>query len=962
VDIRQRFFDGWHDALVVYDRDLRILGANAAAARLFGCELDELTGSRNGDHGRRAGDSLDPLIESVFINAVPITERVTPFGPKDEVSLYASLAGDEALVVLHRLSDASFSDDTKERELDLATQLLTFHTDHSPLAVIRWDAQMRIVGWSPRAEAIFGWKFLDVYGKSIDEVGLVYDPDREIVARVAAEIQSGAVAGNNCENRNLTRDCRVIHCRWFNSHVKLGDGFGVLSLVEDITDAVLARTAASESEQRFRSIFDYSPDPIFALQLDGTIARVNASASMSQAASIEEMIGRPVTDFIAEFDRDRARKALAEASRGAASTGELMALRHEDHYPISASFIPIVLEGRVRGVHLVMRDLTGVRRAEQAIATQGERIRELYLVSATEGATAERQIAATLEAGCRLLGMASGTIYEAHGEKVVAHSGPPTHGRLSQLALGTDTALAMHDIYNITYATETDLTGIGIGSYISTPIDVGGGRFGTLSFADTNARSEDFAAVDGDLVALMGALVGSAIERGRAGSRLNDLAYNDQLTALPNRSSFVEQLTQEMSRSTARGTRIAIMFLDLDRFKDINDTLGHAIGDRVLQTIGSRLQTIIAGEGRVARMGGDEFILMFSDDPSLDWLASVAERIVERVDEPVEIDGYEQFVTTSIGIALFPDHGLDADTLIKHADVAMYRAKERGRNTYQFFTPELNASLRLRLSQEKSLRRALENEEFVVYYQPQIELSTGRLVCLEALVRWVNPTLGLVPPNDFIPSAELSGLIVPLGDWILETACRQVAQWQRSGHPDLRLAVNLSARQFHQNKLADKVRTMVENSGIAPGSLELEITESVAMNEAQQSVTIMEQLRDSGIRLSVDDFGTGYSSLGYLRRFPLHSVKIDQSFVRDIMTEPDDATIVRTVIGMAHSLGLEVVAEGVENVDQLSFLEALHCDRVQGYYFARPASAAALAPFLEKFERVPAWSGVNVGK
>ena len=335
---------------------------------------------------------------------------------------------------------------------------------------------------------------------------------------------------------------------------------------------------------------------------------------------------------------------------------------------------------------------------------------------------------------------------------------------------------------------------------------------------------------------------------------------------------------------------------------------------------------------------------------------------MQRVDEPVEIDGYEQFVTTSVGIAMFPDHGADADTLIKHADVAMYRAKERGRNTYQFFTPELNASLRLRLSQEKSLRKALENNEFVIYYQPQIDLATGRLVCLEALVRWMHPTQGIVPPNDFIPSAELSGLIVPLGDWILETACRQVALWQASGHPDLRLAVNLSARQFHQNRLAEKVRVMVERSGILAGSLELEITESVAMNEAQQSVTIMEQLRDSGIRLSVDDFGTGYSSLGYLRRFPLHSVKIDQSFVRDIMTEPDDATIVRTVIGMAHSLGLEVVAEGVENADQLAFLEAERCDRVQGYYFARPASAAALAPFLERFERVPAWSGALLGK
>ena len=963
MDIQHRFFNGWRDGLVVYDRDLRIRGANAAAARLFGCDAATLPGTRNADHSRRAGDVIDPLLEEVFATGKAAAARIAPFGPKDDLRLYAALASDEALVVLHRTVDDAWGvDEARVRELDVATQLLTFHTEHSPLAVIRWDAQMRIVGWSPRAEALFGWKFLDVYGKTLDDIGLVYDPDREHVARVAAEIQSGAVAGNDCENRNVTRDCRVIHCHWFNSHVKLGDGFGILSLVEDINDAVLARTAARESEQRFRSIFDYSPDPMFALQLDGTIARVNAAAAASHGVQLEEMIGRAAMDFIAPADARRARNALDDASRGAASTDEFMALRADVAYPISASFIPIVLEGHVRGVHLVMRDLTGVRRAERAIATQAERIRELYLVSAAANATAERQIIATIEAGCRLLGMSAGTLYEVQTESAIAEVGDAMPRRLARLSLATEGALAIHNLRNVPYAGAAELGEPDIASYIGTPIDVAGVRYGSLSFVDAQPRDEDFSGVDCDLVALMGALIGSAIERGRAGARLNDLAYNDQLTALPNRSSFVERLNEELARATARGTRVAIMFLDLDRFKDINDTLGHAVGDRLLRAIGDRLRSAVGDEGIVARMGGDEFILLFADDPEVEWLATVAERIVARVDQPVDIDGYDQFVTTSVGVALFPDHGADADTLIKHADVAMYRAKERGRNTYQFFTPELNASLRLRLSQEKSLRRALERDEFVVHYQPQIDLATGNLVCVEALVRWEHPTLGLVAPNDFVPSAELSGLIVPLGDWVLETACRQVAAWQRAGHPDLRLAVNLSARQFHQNRLAEKVRAAVERTGIVTGSLELEITESVAMNDAQQSVAIMEQLRDSGIRLSVDDFGTGYSSLGYLRRFPLHSVKIDQSFVRDIMTEPDDATIVRTVIGMAHSLGLEVCAEGVENADQLAFLEREHCDRVQGFHFARPASAAGLGPFLKKFELVPAWSGGNRGK
>ncbi|MBV8748189.1 MAG: EAL domain-containing protein, partial [Candidatus Eremiobacteraeota bacterium] len=309
------------------------------------------------------------------------------------------------------------------------------------------------------------------------------------------------------------------------------------------------------------------------------------------------------------------------------------------------------------------------------------------------------------------------------------------------------------------------------------------------------------------------------------------------------------------------------------------------------------------------------------------------------------IDGYEQFVTTSIGIAVYPNDGPDADTLIKHADVAMYRAKERGRNTHQFFTPSLGATLRTRISQEKSLRKALEREEFVLHYQPQFALEGERLVSLEALVRWQHPRLGLIGPDQFIPSAEMSGLIVGLGDWIMETATRQVRRWQEIV-PGLRLAVNLSARQFHQTALVQKIREMLARSGLQAGEFEIEITESVAMSDAALSTQILEELGRAGVRLAVDDFGTGYSSLGYLRRFPLDSLKIDKSFVREILVEPDDATIVRTVIGMAHSLGLEVCAEGVETAEQLAFLRQERCDRVQGFLFGRPMRTEDVEGFL----------------
>jgi diguanylate cyclase (GGDEF)-like protein len=596
-------------------------------------------------------------------------------------------------------------------------------------------------------------------------------------------------------------------------------------------------------------------------------------------------------------------------------------------------------------VHLVARDLTAVRRAEREVAVQSGRLRELYLVAATADATPELLIASTIDAGCRLLGMTAGSLYDAEADRSVSTVGNPIPRRLARLALATDGALALDDLRGVPYLGDAEFGEQAPCTYVGTAIEVGGVRYGSLSFAADEPRADAFTPSDRDLVQLMGVLVSSAIERGHSRARLKHLAYNDQLTALPNRAWFVERLRDELVLARAANMRVAVMFLDLDRFKDINDSLGHALGDRMLRVIGDRLTAIVGSEGLVARMGGDEFIVLIGNDPPTELIDALARRIIAAIDEPLIIDGYEQFLTTSIGIAIFPDDGDDADALIKHADVAMYRAKERGRNTHQFFTPALAASLSSRLSQEKSLRKALERDEFVLHYQPQFELEGERLVSLEALVRWQHPQLGLIGPDQFIPSAEMSGLIVGLGDWVLETACRQIREWQAIV-PGLRLAVNLSARQFHQTALSGKIRDLLARTGLPPDHLEIEITESVAMSDAAISIQILEELRRAGVRLAVDDFGTGYSSLGYLRRFPLDSLKIDKSFVREILVEPDDATIVRTVIGMAHSLGLDVCAEGVETREQLAFLRAEGCDRVQGFLYGRPMAAEDVEGFL----------------
>ena len=895
---------------------------------------------------------LEPLVARAFAEQNVFANELQPFGGETFSVMTHRITGADGepivVVTLHREADGNWPTDSGwvHRELAFATRLLQAYTDNTSLGFIRWDASLRIVEWSARATAIFGYTFDEVVGKTMHEIAFVHPDDRSAVDAVGDALRSGTGAASIQENRNLTRDGRVLRCRWFNSCIPIDGSFQIVSLIDDVTALHDARAAETESEERFRSLFDYSPDAILALSLDGVITRANDAAAKLHGQDSAQLVGRQVLDFVTPAHVEAGRAAFAAATCGDASSIEVVAANAGGTaYPLLGTMVPIVSGDAITGVHLIVRDLTAIRRAERDVAAQTGRLRELYLVAASSNATAENQIAATIDAGCRLLGMTSGALYDAEADRSIATVGAPVPRRLARLALGTDGALAVEDLTGLPYLFEREVGEEPPCAYIGTAIDVAGTRYGSLCFASDHARPEPFGESDRDLVQLMGALIGSAIERGRFSARLKHLAYNDQLTALPNRAWFTERLRDELVLAAAAHTTVAVMFLDLDRFKDINDTLGHALGDRMLRVIGDRLTAVVGADGLVARMGGDEFIILIGNGPTEHRIDELALRVIAAVDEPLLIDGYEQFVTTSIGIAMYPADGDDADALIKHADVAMYRAKERGRNTHQFFTPSLGASLRTRISQEKSLRKALEREEFVIYYQPQFDLAGQRLVSLEALVRWQHPRMGLVLPDQFIPSAEVSGLIVGLGDWVIETASAQVRAWQAT-IPALRLAVNLSARQFHQTALAGKIQDVLARSGLQPDQLEIEITESVAMADAALSVQILKDLGRAGVRIAVDDFGTGYSSLGYLRRFPLDSLKIDKSFVRDILVQPDDATIVKTVIAMAHSLGLEVCAEGVETAEQVAFLRQQQCDRVQGFFYARPMNVADTAAFL----------------
>ncbi len=433
-------------------------------------------------------------------------------------------------------------------------------------------------------------------------------------------------------------------------------------------------------------------------------------------------------------------------------------------------------------------------------------------------------------------------------------------------------------------------------------------------------------------------------------ARIVHQAYYDELTDLPNRRLFNERLAAALEMARRREWTAVVMFLDLDRFKTINDTLGHDIGDRLLISIAQRLTAVIRQEDLVARMGGDEFTLLLPQIEQRHDAAIVANKILQALSDPVKIEDHELYVTSSIGIALFPDDGKSADELMKNADSAMYQSKEKGGNHHQFYSADMNGEAGERLALESDLHKALERDEFELHYQPQVALTSGRISGMEALIRWRHSALGLIPPGRFIPLAEETGLIVSIGEWALNHACNQLKQWQDAGLTAPRVAVNLSARQFHDHDLPATVAAALAASGLAPAHLELEITESIVMHDATANIETMLKLKNMGLTLSIDDFGTGYSSLSYLKRFPLNTLKIDASFIRSLndTEDGDDGAIVKAIIAMAHSLGLGVIAEGVEEQRQLAFLQAQGCDEVQGFYFSRPLTADKMKQLLQQ--------------
>jgi diguanylate cyclase (GGDEF)-like protein len=499
------------------------------------------------------------------------------------------------------------------------------------------------------------------------------------------------------------------------------------------------------------------------------------------------------------------------------------------------------------------------------------------------------------------------------------------------------------------FADSPPLLKLGVRSGIQVPIFGTAGTFGILS---AHARADrHFGPDDASFLQSVANILAVAIERKNAQERLERLAQFDSLTGLPNRHLFHDRLLKTLAQARRAGHPMAVLFIDLDRFKMVNDTQGHSAGDKLLQEAANRLLQCVRSGDTVGRFGGDEFGAIVSDLAKPGDAGVVAQKVLDAIAQPFKLDAHDTYVSASIGITLFPADGDNPEALVMNADTAMYRAKEQGRNTYQYFTREMNERALARVQMEAALRRAIDHKEFLLHYQPKVDLKT-RLICgFEALLRWQRGDK-LVAPGEFVSVLEDTGLIVQVGEWVLQEVCAQVRAWQSEGLPVRPVTVNLSARQFQQKDFEASVRHVLRQAGVDPALVQFELTESLLMSDPEGAARTLRGLKDSGVKISVDDFGTGYSSLAYLKRFPIDALKIDYSFIRDITTDPEDAMITLAIIGLAHSLKLKVVAEGVETQEQLELLAANGCDEIQGYRFSKPTSAEECGRMMKENRRL----------
>lgn len=826
-------------------------------------------------------------------------------------------------------------------ELDEEQRFRWFVTSSQEVLIeITLDGRLLYV--SPNSASIVGYEPNELIGRSIFEFT---HPDD--VAQSSASLVA-TLSGKPVEVR-----LRYLHksgdWRWYEGyrrvHRRSRSDVRIVTIARDVTDRLHAEESAKESEARLRLHVEQTPVAVISWDREGRIATWNPAAESIFGFTASEAIGRDGQTLLARQrpGGDRGSRVTRETVTKA---GARIICEWNDTPLVSA-------DGTLVGATSMVQDVTERMRAQEALRDSEAAIRSLYEVTSAPHIDHNDKVDAVLAMGCAFFHLPSGIITRIDGDELEILSAQFPDDRFKRGArfklasmysgrvVAAGETIAIHDGRTPDWTSHPAHQDFKLEAFIGTPVRVSGEVYGTISFAGPEPRPQPFSETEIDFIRLIAQWLGLAIERNKVEEELRHNALHDALTGLPNQRLFHDRVQVAMAHAKRTSEKVAVCFLDLDRFKVINDTLGHRIGDALLRDVSARLATCLREGDTLARVGGDEFVVLLPSVSDTAAAGKIAQRLLDSLEAPMNIDGRELFVTASIGVSLFPDAGSDPESLVKHADYAMYRAKEIGRATYQVYAPT-DARSNERLAVETSLRRAIKNEELLLHYQPQIDIGSGKLVGVEALVRWERPGLGLIPPSDFIPLAEETGLIVPIGAWVMDTACRQAARWRKQGFPAFRMAVNVSARQFRHKSFVESVDTVLRGNGLDPSSLELELTESITMHASDVELLAFEHLKRLGVRLALDDFGTGFASLSNLKRFPVDVVKVDRTFVTDCLNSTDDAAIVKAVVSMGHALRLQVTAEGVETREQLAFLQLLGCDCAQGYFVGAPMSAAEL--------------------
>ena len=797
--------------------------------------------------------------------------------------------------------------------------------------------------------------------RQIERLGLTPDspPDpaqwRQVLERVSASYsqsdEARQIAGHAMEI--ASREMRELHDRDQSHNEQLEQ-----RVRERTAKLEAAELVARENEERFRSLTELSSDWYWEQDADFRFVDTAQAIDRRSGNSHDDPSGTRRWDLptlnMTEADWAAHRRVLD--ARQPFHDLELCRMSADGSLRwISVSGEPMFDPGGAfKGYRGIGKDITGRKQAEEQIRSHA--LQQRLIAEFGQQALAGGELALVLQSAAELV---AGTLaaecsavlaFEPAAMRLVCravvgwpqdfagtHVVPFGPGHPIEGVVLRREPLVVDDFATLDIEPGSALLEFGIRSGVHVPIFGGAGVIGMLTAHTRELRR--FVEDDVSFLRSVANILGTAIERKFAEEQLTRLAQFDTVTGLPNRHVFRDRFGDALVQARRNGWAAGMLFVDLDRFKAVNDTFGHAVGDKLLGAVAKRLEGAVRAGDTVARLSGDEFAVVLSSIEDGNDAGLVAQQIIHALGAPFEIDNHEAFVSASVGIALYPSDGSTADELLKNADTAMYRAKQQGRNGYQFYLPQMKERLMERLQLEAGLRGALDRREFMLHYQPKVQLDTGMISGFEALLRWRHEGR-LVPPSEFIPILEETGLIVRVGEWVLRSVCEQLSHWRARGIAPRPVAVNLSARQFQRQSLVSMVEQILRETAVAPELLELELTESLLMSDAEEAVQMLHELKRLGVRLAVDDFGTGYSSFAYLKRFPLDTLKIDRAFVSEAVTNPDDANITVTIINLAHSMRLKVVAEGVETQGQMNFLRQHKCDEVQGYYFARPSPVA----------------------